>query len=337
MEPESSRAIPAVRIATLSPYLSLCTSAGASVDRLLNEAGIPVALIDHPSAVLSLESAMRFGELACRYLGTEHLGLWASLPRSVDDYGPYGQVLQRTLTVHEYLRRGIALYNTLTSGQHVWLSEHGEELRFNVATIGGYELAAYQSQFETLVITIKKLREAKPGWAPAEISLAYRSREALPDVEFFAGSRIFRGTGETFFTIPKAMMVRRFPVSIFPPVTESALPPWRSLPENSSDLVQLQIEALLSYKLSRIDTIAESLGMSRRTLQRSLAEQGLSYSQLLTDVRMRQAAHSLEGTDIPISDIAWALGYAETSNFTRAFRRQIGVSPQAFRNNARKV
>jgi AraC-like DNA-binding protein len=107
------------------------------------------------------------------------------------------------------------------------------------------------------------------------------------------------------------------------------------LPENLSDLVRVQIESLLSDGLFHIDTIAESLSMSRRTLQRSLAEQGLRYSQLLTDVRIRQAARSLERTQIPIAEIAYLLGYAEASNFTCAFRRRIGVSPQAFRDNAK--
>ena len=129
----------------------------------------------------------------------------------------------------------------------------------------------------------------------------------------------------------------RFPRRVRLPERDSASPLWRSLPENLGDLVQLQIESLLSDGLFQIDTIAESLTLSRRTLQRSLAEQGLSYAQLLTDVRMRQAARWLESTEIPIAEIAYALGYNEASNFTRAFRRQIGVSPQAFRDSAKKA
>ena len=87
----------------------------------------------------------------------------------------------------------------------------------------------------------------------------------------------------------------------------------------------------------QINTIAESLNLSSRTLQRNLAEQGLKYLQLLTDVRIRQAACLLESTDMPISEIAYELGYAEASNFTRAFRRRIGVAPGAFRDNAEKA
>ena len=59
----------------LLPYLSLCKSAGTSVERLLTGAGIPADPIDNSSAVVPMGSALRFGELACRDLGTEHLGL----------------------------------------------------------------------------------------------------------------------------------------------------------------------------------------------------------------------------------------------------------------------
>jgi AraC-like DNA-binding protein len=302
---------------------------------LLARAKIPAELIENPLAAVPLENAYRFGELACGKLGTEHLGLHISLARSLDDYGRYGQMLQRSLTVYEYLRKGIHFYNMVITGQRIWLSEHREELRFNVATVGGYELAAYQSQFETMIGTINKLREAESNWSPREISLAYRSAEALPVIAQFAGSRISRGTGETYFTIPRAMMGLRFPVSAPGPARGSEAPLWRSLPEQLGDLVELQIESLLPDRRFQVGTIAETLSMSERTLQRNLARQGLSYSQLLTEARIRRATQWLECTDMPIAEIACALGYTDASNFTRAFRRQLGVSPQTFRHSAR--
>ena len=134
---ESATAIPSTRVALLRPYLSACESAGVPLGLLLARAKIPAELIENPLAAVPLENAYRFGELACGKLGTEHLGLHISLARSLDDYGRYGQMLQRSLTVYEYLRKGIHFYNMVITGQRIWLSEHREELRFNVATVGG--------------------------------------------------------------------------------------------------------------------------------------------------------------------------------------------------------
>jgi AraC-like DNA-binding protein len=120
------------------------------------------------------------------------------------------------------------------------------------------------------------------------------------------------------------------------PKENSQHPPVRSLPENLSGLIQLQIENLLSDHAYQISTVAESLSMSRRSLQRGLAKQGISYSFLLTEVRVRQAADWLENSYKPVTEIAFDLGYTDASNFTRAFRRRAGVSPQTFRDMAGK-
>ena len=329
-------AIPVTRVATILRYMRYLQSLGVPVGGMLAQADIPAELVNHPAATLPLENGFRFGELACRALGTEHLGLHVGLAASLDDLGPYGRLLRESVTVDDYLRKGISLYNTLMTGQRLWISEHGDGLRFNVATVGQSEIGKYLSQMETLAVTIGKLREAAgPDWSPREVSLAYRTSEPLPAIDLFAGARVLRGTGETYFTMPRAMLRLRFPSGggIAPRGPEA--PGWDSIPEDLGGLVQRQVESLLSCRALQIDLVAETLAMSTRSLQRALAIQGLSYSQIVSEARIRQAAHWLENTDKPIAEIAFDLAYTDASNFTRAFRRQTGVSPLAFRNNVR--
>jgi AraC-like DNA-binding protein len=331
-------AIPVTTVAMVLRYTRQLQSMGAPVGRLLRQARIPADLLNYPAAAVPLENAFRFGELACRTQSNEHLGLQVGLATSLDDLGPYGHLLQKALTVHDYLRKGIALYNRLNTGQRLWISEHGEELRLNIASFGGSELAAYQSHIETLVVTIAKLREAAgPDWAPREISLAYRTREDLPAIDLFAGSRILRGTGQTYITIPRAMMGLRFPGDRDIPAGKPESLAGRPLPEDLAGLVQLQIGCLLPDRASKIDFVAETLAMSVRSLQRGLASQGLTYSQLLAETRMRRATKWLADADKPIAEIAFDLGYTDPSNFTRAFRRHAGVSPQTLRDAAKKT
>jgi AraC-like DNA-binding protein len=73
--------------------------------------------------------------------------------------------------------------------------------------------------------------------------------------------------------------------------------------------------------------------MSKRSLQRLLAEQGLRYSQLLAKARQRLAVAWLEETGKTVGEIAFDLGYTDSSNFSRAFRLQVGMTPKAFRGN----
>lgn len=73
--------------------------------------------------------------------------------------------------------------------------------------------------------------------------------------------------------------------------------------------------------------IAESLHMSSRNLQRRLQDEGVSFKQLLSEVRQELALRYLASVRYSISEIAYLLGFSDQSNFTRAFKRWFAVSP----------
>jgi AraC-like DNA-binding protein len=67
--------------------------------------------------------------------------------------------------------------------------------------------------------------------------------------------------------------------------------------------------------------------MHRRTLNRRLRAEGTTFQQLLDEVRFEAACQLLDTASTPITEIAVSLGYAETSAFSRAFRRWSGSTP----------
>lgn len=76
-----------------------------------------------------------------------------------------------------------------------------------------------------------------------------------------------------------------------------------------------------------VEAIAKEFGLSTRTLARRLAEQGLTFSQVLSDLRADLAQRYIRDPSLPISQISWMLGYKDASAFVVAFRRWTGVSP----------
>jgi AraC-like DNA-binding protein len=81
-------------------------------------------------------------------------------------------------------------------------------------------------------------------------------------------------------------------------------------------------------------TIAELTETSMRTVQRQLSDEGTSLSAIIDNWRFRSALKLLSES-AKVKDIASLLGYANTSNFERAFRRWTGVTPLLFRRMAR--
>lgn len=78
--------------------------------------------------------------------------------------------------------------------------------------------------------------------------------------------------------------------------------------------------------------MAELEHMSSRTLIRHLRDEGMTYQRLLDSVREELACWQLVHTTRSIEAIADSLGYQDTSNFSRTFRRWVGMTPKAFRD-----
>jgi AraC-like DNA-binding protein len=82
----------------------------------------------------------------------------------------------------------------------------------------------------------------------------------------------------------------------------------------------------------RLDEIASEVAMSPRSLARHVsAETGLNWSSLLTRLRMVRAIGLMAEGDMPVTEVALAVGYASPSAFNAAFRRFTGQTPTAYR------
>lgn len=86
---------------------------------------------------------------------------------------------------------------------------------------------------------------------------------------------------------------------------------------------------------SAIEVVAAKLGMSKRSLQRKLGEESVSYQAVLKSVREKLAAHYLTQSDLPQNEIAFLLGFSEPNSFARAFSQWTGKSPGQFRQRRR--
>ncbi|MCV2353260.1 AraC family transcriptional regulator [Paucibacter sp. B2R-40] len=100
--------------------------------------------------------------------------------------------------------------------------------------------------------------------------------------------------------------------------------------------IQVRVRQLLTQELSKGDpkreTIAAQLHMSERTLQRRLLEESTSFNKLLDETRRELAARYLNRGCITATEMSFALGFADPSNFYRACKRWFGHSPSRLRS-----
>jgi AraC-like DNA-binding protein len=97
-----------------------------------------------------------------------------------------------------------------------------------------------------------------------------------------------------------------------------------------------RVESLLMPLLHtgdiNMNAIAADLGRSPRTLHRNLKEEGVTFEQVLDELRHKLALHYLAGQRVSVNETAYLVGFSDPASFSRAFKRWTGRSPREVRN-----
>lgn len=107
--------------------------------------------------------------------------------------------------------------------------------------------------------------------------------------------------------------------------------------ETFSARVRSALIEMLPAGESSIDDVARRLGLSKRTLQRKLSEEGTSFQKQLNHTRELLAKHYLNTTAMSTDEIAYLLGYLELNSFLRAFSAWMSMSPSEYRRANKSV
>ena len=101
--------------------------------------------------------------------------------------------------------------------------------------------------------------------------------------------------------------------------------------QRMTDQVKSLLRLMLKQQPPSSEVIAEKLGVSSRTLQRKLVEEGTHYKDVLNDLRLELALYFLKNTDLSLENIAYELGYRESCSFYRSFKQWTGRTAGSYR------
>ncbi len=328
--------IPFTRASALTPFIGFSDAIGAPTHRLLDKVHISTRQLEEPEALVALFSSYRFVELVSKQEKAEDLGVILGERTSAFGLGAFGAALQDASTVGEYMETGIRLIGSLSSGERFWISAEEDGLRLNQFLPGPPGYGRCLADVYTLVITLSMLRRCvDPNWSPEEVRIMAGSEQLLGDRRFLGNARIRTGESHSSFTFPRSLLMRpmsgmkrkKQPDGLVCPDMEQAIP------TGFKASVEQLIITLMNDETPTVQLTAELAGLTPRTLQRRLADAGYTYSGLLSEIKLRLAREWLTDSEMPVTEIAAALRYNDPSNFTRAFRRQTGMSPLIYRRD----
>ena len=99
-----------------------------------------------------------------------------------------------------------------------------------------------------------------------------------------------------------------------------------------AEQVKVVLKRSLASGQPSLTDVAKQLGMSERTLQRRITEDGSTFREILSDARREMGRRLLADPATDIDEVACLLGYQDTASFYRAFREWEGMPPNRWRD-----
>ncbi len=285
---------------------------------------------------LSLEQLSRLIRRATELTGVQGQGLALGRSTSVSAHGALGYAVVSSATLGDMLTvlerfvairiRWVSLRLKRESGAVLLEIEESVDLDDCREFIHGALLGTFVQMVQAVMPNqCERLSVALP-FSGAAVRAHY---EALLECELSFEAPSFA------ITVPETLLE-------MPCLTADAATHRNAIRDCEHQLAMLQRGGPLSQQVSialldqsgafpTLELMAERFAMSARSLIRKLKSEGSSYQQLLDEVRKEQALWLLQETALPIEQIAEQLGYQDTSNFSRTFRRWFGQTPLAMR------
>ena len=315
--------------------------AGIEVAPLLKQAKLTAQQINDRGARLSVNSQIRFLDLAADALHDPLLGFHLARDFDIRRIGLLYYVFASSQTIGDALQRMVRYCRTINEGVSIRCVDEGDSFVVSFGYIGvPRHLDRHQIEFwmTTLVRACRELTGCQV--VPNSVKLAHRRRGAGSEFDDFVGTAVEFGAGVDAVALPRAVKdmrvvsADRYLNELLIAYCEDALAK-RALASGGvpSDVANA-IASLLPHGKARLDEVARTLGMSRRTLARRLAAEELTFVGVLNRLRLDLAQRHIKDSDLSISQIAWLLGYQEVSAFTHAFKHWTGKTPRAARAEA---
>ncbi len=327
-----------VRSATLNGYAGLARSLDLDAGHLMREVGLDPADLAVPDKWVSAAAVSRLLDASATESGQADFAVRLAELRRLSTLGPLSIVLREEPDLRSALKLLLRHEHSYNEALRMSLEE-SEELATLRLWFEFGEPAPAEQALALGVAALHGIIRACLGrdWRPLAICFQHRSPADLstlhrvfgPGLQFehdFTGLVMYASDLDSANTLSDPLLrpyAQQFLHSLVSPRAKS-----------TSDRVRELIELFLPLGKCSMDHVARTLDMDRRTLHRHLAEDGESFSSILSSTRAGLAERHLANDRYSITDVAYQLGFAAPSAFSRWFHQQFGVSPRQWRETA---
>jgi len=313
-------------------------SAGIDVAPLMVKAAVTRKQVEDESVRLAAEGQIKFVELVADALHDDLLGFHLGCDYDLREIGLLYYVWNSSKLLGDAFRRAERYSSIVNEAVCLRVRDNGNDLALTYKYVGVKRLSdRHQMEFwvTSLVRFCRQL--TKRDLLPSCVRLVHRRHGGVAPLEKFLGGNVEFGAATDEVSFPET--VKQLPIVSADPYLNKLLIKYCDEARSHRKAVHLTcrvavenaIAPLLPHGKAGIGEIAPQLGMSPRTLERRLRSEGLTFGGILSELRCDLAKRYLREEDLPISKIAWLLGYQDVGGFTHAFKRWTGKTPREAR------
>ena len=308
---------------------------GVPASHLFDSSGVDLGQLNDANARISRRQRLQIYRNAERLAVSPDMGLRAGAHQRLADYGVYGYALASCSSVsdavvfslrHLRLACPVLEIRYREGPEGLVLSSHGSD---EVGDLLPFVAEYWRSSMVTLMSRcieqpFRSERMLFPYPAPRHWR-SYLSAFKCP-VEFEAGAlewHIRRDDLIRPFANANPANATAFDILCSKMAVASA--------EDRSTASRIKQHVMMGAESLNGAEMAKRLGTSARSMFRRLAEEGLSYQTVVDEARRELALRQLHDRSVLVKNIAQELGFSETTNFCKAFKRWTGMTPGRYR------
>lgn len=324
-----------VRSGVLTNFLEVAQHVGLNPQAELAKVGLSKAMLQDPEHAIPGSAAVQLLENAAQASGCQTFGLRMAESRTLSDIGAVSLLLTHQATLRDALQVLLQYRHLMNRALAIYVEEAGglAVIREEVVT----EAAAPRRQATELAIGVMARLCANllaQHWRPVSVSFMHDAPDDLRLHRRVFGCEVLFGAEFNGIACPASTLAAPNP---------KADPAMAQLARRYLDTLQPGRDASLAFEVRKAiyvllpmgrataEQIALALGLNVRTLQRRLEDEGVSFSDLVNEVRRDLAQRYMQSPQYSMARIADLLGYSVPSSFTRWFASQFGAAPAAWR------
>jgi AraC-like DNA-binding protein len=325
----------AASIKTVQGILAAARHCDVPIEKVMAAIGLDPKWFDDLDGRISHEMLCAMWQEMTRRSGDSCIGL--RLPEFSQPQHVFGYAILNSPNLGRALERTGEYVRLVHTGVEITLTIDGNVARFtHDVPASPVPLPVALSQWVMATIVWRFRQATGVDWVPFQVKFQHPQ-----PVDISAYHNLFRAPLAFNHAVDELLLdaeLLKLPLLKADPALEAILERnarelLAKLPKSNSflDSVRWAIHEGLRCGDIGIEAISQRLTYSSRTFQRKLKEAGTSYTDLLDEMRQQLSVYYLQEQSLAVSEIAFLLGFSETSAFHRAFKRWTGISPGEFR------